>query len=168
MIATFDPKRDLVLSRTVPVSAAKIWRAWTEPEHLMPWFCPRPWRTVSCEIDLRPGGLFRTAMRGPNEGEVSGGDGCYLIVEPQRRLVWTSALGPDFRPAEVNYDCGEGAMGHFTAYLTLEPAPGGGTVYTATVVHAIEADAQKHEAMGFHHGWGAALDQLVDYANTTL
>jgi uncharacterized protein YndB with AHSA1/START domain len=29
------------------------------------------------------------------------------------------------------------------------------------VIHADEAGAKKHAAMGFEAGWGAALDQLV-------
>jgi uncharacterized protein YndB with AHSA1/START domain len=29
------------------------------------------------------------------------------------------------------------------------------------VIHGNEEDRKKHEAMGFHEGWGKALDQLV-------
>jgi uncharacterized protein YndB with AHSA1/START domain len=38
---------------------------------------------------------------------------------------------------------------------------GGGTCYTATVIHADEAGSKQHAAMGFEQGWGIALDQLV-------
>jgi uncharacterized protein YndB with AHSA1/START domain len=44
--------------------------------------------------------------------------------------------------------------------ITLEPHDGG-TKYTALVIHADEDGRTKHAAMGFHEGWGAALDQLV-------
>ena len=54
-----DPKLDLVLERVVDVPPELVWRAWTEPKHLMPWFTPAPWKTVDCEIDLRPGGIFQ-------------------------------------------------------------------------------------------------------------
>jgi uncharacterized protein YndB with AHSA1/START domain len=40
---TINPELDLVLERVVPVAADKVWRAWTEPQHLEKWFCPRPW-----------------------------------------------------------------------------------------------------------------------------
>ena len=43
--------------RDLPPDA--IWRAWTTPALLMQWFCPRPWSVVECDIDLRPGGVFR-------------------------------------------------------------------------------------------------------------
>ena len=52
-----------------------------------------------------------------------------------------------------------------TAIIALDDTPGG-TKYTATVIHADEESCQKHAAMGFHHGWGAALDQLVALAKT--
>ena len=48
----------------------------------------------------------------------------------------------------------------FTAVISLEPH-GQGTRYTALVIHGDEEARKKHEAMGFHDGWGTALDQLV-------
>ena len=93
-----DPKLDLVLERVVEVPPELVWAAWTQPEHLKVWFTPAPWRTTHCEIDLRPGGIFRTVMEGP-AGERFDGTGCYLEVVPNRRLVWTSVLLPHWRPA---------------------------------------------------------------------
>src|ERR1700757_372332 len=68
MIYQPDPKLDLLLERIVDVPRELVWRAWTTPEHLKKWFTPAPWTTVDCEIDLRPGGIFRTVMRSP-EGQ---------------------------------------------------------------------------------------------------
>lgn len=153
-----DPKLDLVLERVVDVPPSKVWKAWTVPEHLKPWFCPKPWQTTECEIDLRPGGKFRTKMRGP-AGEEFDGTGCYLEVIPERRLTWTSALLPGFRPSAT-------ALKEmpFTAIILLEPEGKNGTRYTAIALHMDEAGRQKHEAMGFAEGWGKALEQLVEYA----
>ena len=55
-----DPRLDLVLERVVDVAPELVWAAWTMPEHVKKWFTPAPWKTVDCEIDLRPGGIFRT------------------------------------------------------------------------------------------------------------
>ena len=57
----FNPDLDLFFERDVALPPEKIWSAWTEPDLLMPWFCPRPWSVVACEIDLRPGGTRYTA-----------------------------------------------------------------------------------------------------------
>ena len=50
---TFNPELDLLLERIVDVPREKIWAAWTTPTLLMPWFCPLPWKTIDCVIDLR-------------------------------------------------------------------------------------------------------------------
>jgi uncharacterized protein YndB with AHSA1/START domain len=145
-----DPKLDLVLERVVDVPRDLVWAAWTKPEHLRKWFTPAPWTVSDCEIDLRPGGIFRTVMRSP-EGKEFPNIGCYLEVVPNERLVWTDALLPGYRPAENPF---------LTAIITLE-AQGKGTRYTAMAIHRDAAARQKHEEMGFHQGWGKALDQLV-------
>ena len=153
-----DPKLDLVLERVVPVSPDRVWRAWTDPERLKQWFCPRPWRTSECEIDLRPGGVFRTVMQSPDGESVSGVNGCYLEVVPNQRLVWTVALGPGFRPLPQS-----GEVPQFTAIITLEPVSGG-TRYTAVAMHYDPEGAARHAELGFREGWGITLDQLVELA----
>jgi uncharacterized protein YndB with AHSA1/START domain len=151
-----DPDLDLVLERVIDAPPRLVWRAWTEPEHLVRWFTPEPWTTVDCRIDLRPGGVFSTTMRSP-EGETQPpGDGCFLAVEPERKLVFTDALSADFRPNKSPF---------MTATILLEPE-GAGTRYTAIVRHADEAARKQHEEMGFHTGWGKALDQLVAHTRT--
>jgi uncharacterized protein YndB with AHSA1/START domain len=149
-----DPRLDLVFERVVDVPPARIWQAWTTPEVLLRWFTPAPWRTVECEIDLRPGGIFRTVMKSP-EGEEFPMVGCYLEIIENEKLVWTNALAPGFRPASP------GPHGPcMTAVITLE-AEGQSTRYRAIALHKSQADQQAHEAMHFQEGWGKALDQLV-------
>ena len=158
-----DPKLDLVLERVVDVSPDLVWLAWTTPAYVEKWFTPAPWTTVECEIDLRPGGHFRTVMCSP-EGQRFPNVGCYLEIVPGRKLSWTNALAPGFRPrAPAGPVHPENLW--LTAIIVLEPH-GAGTRYTAVAKHADPAARDKHEAMGFHEGWGAALDQLVALAKT--
>ncbi|MBA3684075.1 MAG: SRPBCC domain-containing protein [Planctomycetes bacterium] len=60
-----EPKLDLVLERIAAAPPRLVWAAWTRPEHLVHWFTPAPWIVTACEIDLRPGGMFRTILRSP-------------------------------------------------------------------------------------------------------
>lgn len=154
-----NPELDLVLERIVDVPRELVWAAWTTPEHLKKWFTPAPWTTVDCEIDLRPGGIFRTIMRSP-EGQDHPNVGCYLEVVKNERLVWTDALLPGYRPS--NRDP-MNSFSFLTAVIALE-AHGKGTKYTATAIHRDAVDRKKHEEMGFFEGWGTALDQLVALA----
>ena len=151
-----DPKLDLVLERIIDVPPELVWAAWTQPEHVKKWFCPAPWTTVDCEIDLFPGGIFRTTMRSP-EGQEFPNLGCYLEIIENEKLVWTDALSPGYRP-RANPVSGVDLF--FTAMILLE-RHGTGTKYTAICMHKDEADRKRHEEMGFQDGWGKALDQLV-------
>lgn len=157
-----DPILDLRFHRKIGIPPARVWEGWTDPATLMQWFCPRPWKVVECEIDLRPGGIFQTVMQSPEGETMPSSVGTYLLVEPQQRLVWTNALGPGFRPNPSPKDASTDFF--FVVDLTLAALPDGGTSYTATVMHQDEAGRRAHEAMGFYEGWGIALDQLVELA----
>ena len=150
-----DPKLDLMVERVVRVSAERAWAAWTEPDHLRRWYAPAPGVISECEIDLRPGGVFRFVPRQP-DGTENPFTCCYLEVVPYRLLVWTDALLPGYRPAPG---------GFFTAVMTLEPQ-GDETLCTTVAMHRNEADRNHHDEMGFHDGWGTVLDQLGAYAPT--
>jgi uncharacterized protein YndB with AHSA1/START domain len=141
---------DLVLERFVDVPPAKVWEAWTTPEILMKWFTPHPWKTKSVELDLRPGGKFNSVMLSP-EGQEFPNNGCVLEVVPGKKLVFTDTVHENFRPS---------ANPFMTAIVEIIPE-GKGTRYRATALHKDEETKKKHEEMGFHHGWGAALDQMV-------
>jgi uncharacterized protein YndB with AHSA1/START domain len=150
-----DPTLDLVLEREVDVPPHLVWAAWTTPEHVKAWFAPKPYETSECEIDLRPGGIFRTVMRSPEGETMGGGAGCFLEVVENRRLVWTGAMGPGFRPVATDLP--------FTAVITMEPS-GSGTKYRAVAVHGSPETRERHDKMGFLEGWGLCLDQLVEVA----
>ncbi|WP_420637762.1 SRPBCC family protein [Candidatus Poriferisocius sp.] len=148
-----DPELDLELVRDIPVTPEAVFSAWTDPESLTQWFTPHPYTTPVCEIDLRPGGAFRTVMNDPDGQQIADSTGCYLHIVPNELLVWTSALTTDFRPQAD-------AM-PFTGILEFRPNGSGGCIYRAIAVHQDSAGRAQHEEMGFHQGWGIVVDQLV-------
>jgi len=91
-----------MVERVVRVSPERAWAAWTEPDHLRRWYAPAPGVISQCEIDLRPGGVFRFVPRQP-DGVENPVTCCYLEVVPYRRLVWTDALLPGYRPAPTGF-----------------------------------------------------------------
>lgn len=151
-LGAFDPRLDLKIDREIDVPLARVWTAWTTPAHLRQWFVPHPWTIPVCELDVRPGGLFRTVMRAP-DGQEMDNSGCYLDVVHHQRLIWTDTLLPGFRPAPKPF---------FTAALLLAPTATG-TRYTALAIYGDEATRKNHEDMGFHDGWGTVLDQMVAF-----
>jgi uncharacterized protein YndB with AHSA1/START domain len=67
-------------------------------------------------MDLRVGGSFKTLMEGPDGQRMGPFHACILEIVPERRLVWTGALAPDFRPKDV----GEAPF-VFTCVIEMEP-----------------------------------------------
>lgn len=149
-IQSSDP-RELVFERTVPFPPNWLFRAWTEAPYLMQWFTPAPWKTASAHVDLRVGGASLIVMQGPN-GETEENHGVFLEIVPDRKLVFTDAFRSGWNPSDKPF---------FTGILTFTATPGGGTHYVARARHWSANDAEQHEAMGFHAGWGVATDQMV-------
>ena len=151
----------LRLERTLAAPRAAVWRCWTEPELIKQWFCPLPWRVTEVRGELRAGAASFMRMEGPGpDGQMMVNDnpGCWLLVEPQRRLVFTDAFVGDWLPGR--------AKPFMVGDIRFADAPGGGTLYTAMARHWSEEDRQTHEKMGFHEGWGQAATQLEALAKT--
>jgi len=149
-------ERELVLTRTIPVSPSRLYRCWTEPALLKQWFAPLPYTTPVAELDVRPGGSSHIVMRSP-DGQELPNPGVYLEVVPNTRLVLTDAYTSAWEPSGKPF---------LTIVLTFEDLGNGSTQYTARALHWTAADCQAHEKMGFHAGWGIATDQLAALAAT--
>lgn len=146
---TFPADRELVISRIIDAPREQVFAAWTE--HLPEWWGPHGMTTPVCEMDLRPGGTFRTVMRAPDGTEYPT-RGAFLEVVPNERIVFTDAFDADWRPHP-------GAF--FTCIATFELATGRRTRFTARALHWTVANRDKHEKMGFHQGWGESFDRLA-------
>ena len=147
---------DLVITRVLNAPRAALWRAWSEPDQLKKWWCPTPWTTEVVDFDFQPGGAFHTLMRGPND-ELSDNPGCFLAVESQSRIVFTSMLTAGWRPTATWL--------RFTAIITFADYALG-SCYTVNVLHPDEVTREEHEKLGFFEGWNIVISQLEEVACT--
>ncbi len=148
---------ELQITRLIAAPRHLVWQAWSDPQLLKEWWCPQPWTTEVLAFDLRPGGAFHTLMRGP-DGGTSDNPGCFLEVVEAQRLVFTSAMTADYRPADKPWM-------PMTAIITMSDEAGG-TRYTARVLHDTEDTKNRHLQLGFYEGWGICIDQLAAFALT--
>lgn len=92
------PERTLVTTRIFDAPRESVYKAWIDPKQLAKWFPPEGFTSPRCEIDARPGGVFRVDMRGPDmppfDGKVFPGPGTFVEVVPNERLVFT--MTPEF------------------------------------------------------------------------
>jgi uncharacterized protein YndB with AHSA1/START domain len=141
--------RELVLSRVLAAPRARVFEAWTT--RLAEWWGPHGMTTPVVEMDLRPGGIFRTVMRAPDGTEYPT-KGVFLEVVAPERIVFTDAFGPGWLPDPDAF---------FTAIVTFDELADGATRCTARALHWTVANREAHEKMGFHQGWGESYDRLA-------
>ncbi len=153
---TFQSEYDLTVSRLIEATPSAVWQAWQDPTLLVQWFAPQPVVTLSTKHEFFVGGGFGTTMRLPDGTEFSG-EGCFLDLRENERIVWTSALQGGWRPTASDLP--------FTGVVTLREVRGG-LAYTATALHRNDEDRQKHADMGFVDGWGRCIDQLAALVRT--
>ena len=147
--------RELVLTRVMNATPAQLFKAWTTPELMTEWFAPKPYETPVVEIEPRDGGKFRTVMKGPDNFEMDS-TGVLLKVEKDRRIIFTDAFGPDWKPTEKAF---------FAVEILFDDLGDGRTRYTAIARHWSVEDCQSHVEMGFHEGWGQVAAQLEAVAS---
>lgn len=82
--------REVTVTRVFDAPRDEVWRAWTDAERLKQWFMPHGFTVSECTVDLRPGGVRRMVIHGP-DGSESTSDGAFLEVDPPARCVFTEA-----------------------------------------------------------------------------
>lgn len=90
--ATASSDREIVTTRVFDIPRERLFRAWTDPDQIVHWWGPKGFTNTFQEFDLRPGGMWRFVMRGPNGTEHPNESVFLEIVEPER-LVFRH-LGP--------------------------------------------------------------------------
>lgn len=156
MTPDLDPTLDLAVTRVIRAPREAVWKAWTDPASFEQWWVPAPHVCRVREMDLWPGGAFRTEVSA--DGATFGPHitGSFLAVDELERIVYTDALVAGWRPAESAF---------VTAVITMTDHPGG-TEYVAVAKHRSGADRAQHEELGFHDGWGTVARQLATYVET--
>src|SRR5262245_41312238 len=146
---TTPTDREIVVTRAFDAPRRLVWDAMAKPELLKRWlFGPPGWSWVSCEDDLRAGGAFRWAWRGPN-GEQMAMHGTYREVVPPERIVRTEAF---------DFGCPSQA-GEQLAKLVLTEQ-GGKTTLTITVLYPSKEARDGVIASGMDKGMAAGYDRL--------
>lgn len=85
--------REIRIIRRFDAPCKAVFEAWTRPEHVTHWWDPSGLRLAACEIDLRPGGVFRFVHQS-ERGAGHAFTGKYREVTPPSRLVFVTEMPP--------------------------------------------------------------------------
>jgi uncharacterized protein YndB with AHSA1/START domain len=98
-------ERELVVTRTFNAPARIVFEAWTKPELMKLWWAPKSMGVplLSCEMDVRAGGMYRLEF-GHDAATSSSFFGKYIEVTPPSRLVWTNDESEDAAVTTVTFE----------------------------------------------------------------
>jgi uncharacterized protein YndB with AHSA1/START domain len=138
-------KHTIVIERELDAPRELVWKVWTDPDEVTKWWGPEHFTTPrdKIESDVRPGGVCRLTMVGP-DGEEYPSDGHFRIVEPPERLSFGEEMTdhPMIESGETTVEFVELGAGRTKV------------VVTARLVCAEELVAMAQA------GWASQLDKL--------
>lgn len=147
--------RELVVSRVLAAPRELVWEAWTNPQHVARWWGPKGFSTTIETMDLRPGGVWKQTMHGPDGTNYPNKSIFVEVVKPER-IVYNHGGGKEGGP---------GAL--FTATWTFEVVESGKTRLTIRMVFPTAADRDTIvKTYGAKEGAEQTLGRLAEFLAT--
>jgi uncharacterized protein YndB with AHSA1/START domain len=124
MLNNGDADREIVSARSFDAARADVFSAFSDPERLKQWWGPNGFSSEFQEFELKPGGLWRLSMRGPDGAEYRMTKQFVEVVAPERIVLRH-----------------EQAMHSFTMSMLFDES-GGRTLLTWRMLFDFEAEAK--------------------------
>ena len=89
--------REIAATRVFDAPRALVFKVWTDPQHIGRWWGPKGFTTTTFRIDVKPGGVWRFVMHGPDgtdyENKIT-----FLEIVENERIVFKHGGDPDCEP----------------------------------------------------------------------
>jgi uncharacterized protein YndB with AHSA1/START domain len=95
---TQDPAA-MIGTRILDAPRALVFEMWTDPRHLAQWWGPNGFTTTTSAFDMRPGGVWRFVMHGPDGRDYENRITFEEVVRPER-IVYRHGGGGDVEPVQ--------------------------------------------------------------------
>lgn len=141
----------IVMTRVYEAPRDLVWEAVTEARHVAQWWGGPGFSNPVCEMDVRPGGLWRHVMRFPDGHELHM-NFVFIEVDPPNRLAWR----------DVGHQQHKGGPPSCLITVTLEDM---GARTRWEMVARFDSITERDAAlsMGFITPIAASNDSLVNY-----
>jgi len=141
--------REIVATRVFDAPRELVFDAWTDPKKIGQWWGPNGFTITTFEMDVKPGGVWRFIMHGPDGRDYQNKIVYAEVVRPER-LVYDHVTGPLFHATVTfNEDRGKTAV---TVRMVFETA------------ELRDRVAKEHRAV---EGLQQTLGRLGDYVSTS-
>lgn len=143
-------EREIVISRVFDAPRDLVFEAWTDPKHIAHWWGPRGFRTTTAVMDVRPGGVWRFVMRGPDGVDYPNKVIFVEIVKPER-LVYKHSSGEEDDP------------GQFKVTVTFNEQAGKTNITLRMLFDSAAERDRVVKEFGAIEGAHQTLDRLAEY-----
>jgi uncharacterized protein YndB with AHSA1/START domain len=151
MTVSTPSDREIVMTRAFDAPRELVFKAYTDPTIIRPWWGWRDSTIIVDKLDLQPGGAWRFIGRQPDGNEYAF-RGEYREIVPPERLVYTFEY--------------EGMPGHILVEtITFEEHDGKTTLTSVSVFDSVE-DRDGMLATGMAEGAAESFDQLEEYLDS--
>jgi uncharacterized protein YndB with AHSA1/START domain len=146
--------RSIVLSRMLEAPRDQVFELWTSPEHLANWWGPNGFTLTTHEADIRPGGVWRFTMHGP--------DG----VDYPNVLHYDEIRAPELITFEHGDGVGEDPS--FRGTITFDDFQGMTVLTMRSIFESADELQRVVEKVGAIEGGNQTLDRLVGYVGEVI
>jgi uncharacterized protein YndB with AHSA1/START domain len=87
--------REIVQTRLFDAPRDLVWQMFTDPQHIIHWWGPNGFTNTIHEMDVKPGGVWRYTMHGP-DGTDYKNKAVYTRIEKPRIIAYEHVSGPRF------------------------------------------------------------------------
>jgi len=143
--------REVIFTRIFDAPRELVWKAFTDPKQVVKWWGPNGFTTTNQEMDVRPGGIWRHTMHGPDGTDYY--NKCkFLEVAKPERIVYVQSGGKEDdsgMPCEVTWTFeAQGAKTKLTGRMVF---PSAATLeHVAKIYGVIEGGKQTLERLAGH------------------
>jgi uncharacterized protein YndB with AHSA1/START domain len=148
--ATEPSDREIVFTRLFDAPRELVWEAWTDPQQVVQWWGPRGFTTTTHEMAVRPGGVWRFIMHGP--------DG----TDYPNKIVYTEVVPPERLAYTHGADDGD-ESGQFQVTVTFADQGGKTTLTMRSLFASAEERDKVVKEYGAIEGGNQTLDRLAEH-----
>ena len=143
---------EIVIERVFNAPRELVWEVWTNPQHCTKWWGPLGFSTTTHEMDVRPGGVWRFTMHGPDGADFPG------------KFVFIEVVPPE----KLGFLHDDAASGRPPFHVTISFVEAGGkTRISLSLRFDNETDYQQMIEMGAVEGFNSTLDSLGEFLAQT-
>jgi len=146
--------REIVITRVINAPRELVFNAMTDPNQVVHWWGPKGFSTTIHEMDVRPGGVWKHTMRGP-DGANYPNKSVFVEVVKNERIVYSHAGGKE--------EGGDGA--NFKASWTFETQDNKTRVTIRMIFMTAEARDRVVKQYNAIEGGKQTLGRLEEYLN---